>query len=153
MNYPTNTHERGSLHVAELARSAGVTPATVRYYARIDLLSPSREPENGYRRFSMDDLHRVRFIRRAQGLGLTIGDIKSIIETVNHGDMPCHQVKELVESRLHSVRDRIAELRATEERITGAMQTWKQMLDEVPTNDEICPLIERLDLQDQESSI
>ena len=152
MNHnPTPTYDRGSLHVAELARWAGVTPATVRYYARIDLLSPGREPENGYRRFSMDDLHRIRFIKSAQGLGLTIGDVKAIFETVSHGEVPCHQVKELVESRLHSIQERIAELQATESRITRAMTAWGEMMNEVPKDDEFCPLIERLECEEKVS--
>lgn len=148
MNHQTHIHDCGSLHVAELAKRSGVTPATVRYYARINLLSPIREPENGYRRFSMDDLHRVRFIRRAQGLGLTISDIKTIFQTVSHGEVPCHQVKELVENRLYSIRERIAELQAMEARITRATLAWERMLGEMPNDDEICPLIERLDVQD-----
>jgi len=113
----------GTLHVAELARQADVTPATVRYYARVGLLSPGREPENGYRCFSSDDLHRVVFIRQAQALGLTIGDIRIILEGVDRGKVPCHQVKSLVEQRLIELRGHIAELRDTEQRITRALAT------------------------------
>jgi len=133
------------MHVAELARLADVTPATIRYYARIGLLDPGREPENDYRCFSTPDLKRVGFIRQAQALGLTIGDIKSILEAVENGDIPCHQVRSLVKQRLDSIRDRISELQATEARITRALKVWKQMEDPVPAVGEFCPLIERID--------
>ena len=145
-----NTRNRptGSLHVAELARLAEVTPATVRFYSRVGLLSPGREPENGYRCFSAADLHRVVFIRQAQALGLTIRDIKTILATVDHGETPCHQVRSLVEQRLISVQKKLAELHATEMRIGQALEAWQEMNDEAPVDGELCPLIERLDVSE-----
>lgn len=137
----------GGLHVAELAQKAEVTPATIRYYSRIGLLDPGREAENGYRRFSASDLHRVGFIRQAQSLGLTIGDIKSILEALANGEIPCHQVKSLVKQRLISIRDQIDELQATEARITNALGIWAEMNDPAPVDGELCPLIERLETE------
>ncbi len=137
----------GALRVAELAGRASVTPATIRYYARIGLLSPDREVENGYRCFSTVDLHRVEFIRRAQRLGLTIGDIKIILETAEHGDVPCDQVKSLVEQRLASMQERIADLKATESRVIKALDAWENMDDLTPLDGELCPLIERVAVQ------
>jgi DNA-binding transcriptional MerR regulator len=137
----------GSLHVAELARRVEVTPATIRYYARIGLLDPGREPENGYRCFSSADLHRVVFIRQAQALGLTIGDIKSVFEALDNGEIPCHQVRSLVEQRLVSIRDQIADLQATEAHIIRALESWEHMDDPAPLNGELCPLIERIGVE------
>jgi len=147
LNSNVNGRPMGSLHVAELARRAQVTPATIRYYSRVGLLSPDRQPDNGYRCFSAGDLRRVVFIRQAQALGLTISDINAVLETVEKGETTCHQVRALVEQKLVSVRDRIAELRVTEGRISQAIAIWDEMPDVVPTDDEFCPLIERLDLE------
>lgn len=140
-----------SLHVADLAREADVTPATVRYYARTKLIHAAREPDNGYRCFSWADVHRVQFIRQAQSLGLTIGDIKTVLESVDHGDVPCHQVKSLVEERLVTIQERIADLQATEKRIRRATSTWEHMQDQTPMKGELCPLIERLETSENES--
>ena len=135
----------GGLHVAELARLAGVTPATIRYYSRIGLLSPKREPDNGYRCFSAADRHRVRFIRRAQSLGLTIDDIKAIFASIDQGEVPCDQVRTLVERRLKSVRQQLEKLAATEARIDAALSTWEDMSESLPAEGELCPLIDRVD--------
>ena len=143
LNQSSSSELLGTLHVADLASQTDVTPATVRYYSRIGLLHPGRDPENGYRCFSAADLRRVVFIRRAQTLGLTIGDIKAILETVDHGEAPCHQVKSLVRHRLASIRARIAELRATEQRITKALMLWSYLGDQIRDKGELCPLIER----------
>ena len=149
-NSNTTVTPRGALHVAELASRAGVTPATIRHYARIGLLNPDREPENGYRCFSAADLHRVEFIRQAQTLGLTIGDIKTILETADQGDVPCEQVKLLVEQRLTSARERITNLLATESRVIDALSTWEAMDDPTPLDGELCPLIERLSVEERD---
>ncbi|NIO39364.1 MAG: MerR family DNA-binding protein [Burkholderiales bacterium] len=133
-----------TLHVKDLASQADVTPATVRYYCRIGLLRPGRDPDNGYRCFAATDLRRVVFIRKAQALGLTIGDIKVILDTVDHGEAPCHQVKSLVRDRLVSIRARIADLRVFEARISNALASWKDVGDQARQKGELCPLIERV---------
>lgn len=132
-----------ALRVADVAQVAGVTPATVRYYARVKLLSPKRNPENGYRCFSLSDVHRVEFIRKAQSLGLTIGEIKTVLATIDAGEQPCHQVKALVQKRLRQVRGQIAELQSTEARMTEALKAWDHMDSPTPRDGEFCPLIER----------
>ena len=144
-NHDTHHTPIGALHVAELARLAEVTPATVRYYSRIGLLSPKREPENGYRYYSVADQHRLNFIRRAQSLGLTIGDIKTILGSIDKGEVPCDQVRALVEGRLQSVEEQLVQLKATKMRITQALAFWDVMPVESPAIGGLCPLIDRVD--------
>lgn len=144
LNHHSVSRTTGRFHVSELAQRAEVTPATVRYYSRIGLLDPRRESENGYRCFSTNDLHRVEFIRRAQTLGLTIGDIKTILESQSNGEIPCDQVKSMVKNRLAIIRERISDLQATEALITKTLSIWNKSGEQNPRNGEICPLIERL---------
>ena len=135
------------MRVSELARKTGVTPAAVRYYSRIGLLAPTRDPHNGYRRYSSADARRVRLIRRAQLVGLTINDIRSILMTADHGETPCPQVQTLVHGRLCSIKNQLEELKATADRMASALATWEKMADARPQKGELCPLIERLDLR------
>ncbi len=74
-NHPTNPTR--TFHVADAAKEANVTPATIRYYARTGLIHPRRDPDNGYRYFVGEDVRRITFIRQAKALGLTIKDIKT----------------------------------------------------------------------------
>lgn len=78
------------LRVADLANQAKVPAATVRYYSRIGLLHPDRDAANGDCRFEADDLRRVIFARQAQALGLTISDIKAMLESADRHDPLCH---------------------------------------------------------------
>lgn len=135
----------GALHVTELARRANVTAATVRYYARSGLLHPGREPGNGYRCFSDGDVQRIALIRRAQALGLTIRDIKVILDSADQGEVPCDDVRTLVKRRLSGIRNQIAELEAKEARICHVISTWDTFDEPTPVDGELCPLIERVD--------
>lgn len=139
---------RGALQVAELARRAGVTPATVRYYARIGLLNPGRNEQNGYRRFTHDDLRRVVFVRKSQALALTISDIRAILTRLEHGDSVCDMVVDLVQQRLEEVSRQCEELEASKERIERALAQWARDPGCGETSD-LCPLIEHTEVDER----
>ena len=141
---PFEINSTGGLHVAELAEEAGVTPATIRYYSRNDLLHAQRDPHNGYRYFSPADVERVRFIKQAQDLGLKIADIKGVFDTVEQGEMPCGKVESLVRERLVAITQQIKALRQTKSRMAAAIREWETGDDCTSTNARYCPLIERL---------
>ena len=61
--------------VKALSKHSGVSEHAVRYYSRIGLLKPSRNPDNGYRLFDRTDVTRLRFIRHAQNLGFSLSEI------------------------------------------------------------------------------
>jgi DNA-binding transcriptional MerR regulator len=130
------------MKVAQLAKSAGVTPDTVRYYSRIGLLCPARSPQNGYKAFSGGDLSRLRFIRQAQELGLTLKEVRAVLKEAEAGASPCPLVRELVARHLDELRQKIAELNRLEERLAGALAAWDHMPNGVPRGDHVCHLIE-----------
>lgn len=132
------------MKVAELARAAGVTAETVRHYTREGLLSPRRNPDNGYQLYGHHDLNRLRFIQRARTLGFSVREISDILDHADHGDSPCPLVRDLLAQRLPTIRQRIAELEALAERMEQALDTWQDMPDGVPDGHSLCRLIESL---------
>lgn len=128
--------------VHQLAARAGVSAHAVRYYTRIGLLHPRREARNGYKSYSDMDLHRVIFIRRAQGLGFGLSDITEIIRHSTQNRSPCPLVREIIERRLHENGDMLNELLALRERMQRAVRKWRRMPDRLPDGREICHLIE-----------
>lgn len=57
------------LTVIELANRSGATPHAVRYYTRLGLLRPKRNPDNGYRLYQPREIIWLRFIQQAKRLG------------------------------------------------------------------------------------
>jgi DNA-binding transcriptional MerR regulator len=74
------------MRTGELARQAGVSLQTVRFYERERLLPPPPRTAAGYRTYGPHHLERVVFIKVCQQLGFTLKDIRSLAEL--HGRKP-----------------------------------------------------------------
>jgi len=97
-----------NLGIGELAKRAGVGIDTVRYYERSGLLAPHTRLPSGYRRYRDLEVARLRFIRRAQALGFTLGEIKSLLKLSAQRNVA--QVKRSAQAKLADVERRIKEL-------------------------------------------
>lgn len=126
----------------EFARLAGLSVSVVRYYARIGLLNPQRNPENGYRDFSQRDVGRVQFILKAKSLGFKISDIKAMMNQVQSGHSPCENARQTISIRLEENRQKIALLQAANTRMERAIESWCFLSDSSPGGDDFCALIE-----------
>jgi DNA-binding transcriptional MerR regulator len=89
-----------------------VTAKTIRYYEHIGLLEPPARTPAGYRDYEPAALDRLAFIRAAQAIGLTLGEIRSIIALRDEGQTPCGHVLDLLRRRADELDRRIAELRS-----------------------------------------
>ncbi len=128
--------------VTDLSRHSGVTAHAVRYYSRIGLLKPGRNPENGYRIFDRTDISRLRFIRQAQSLGFTLEEVSEILEESGKGHSPCPKVREILHRRIEENRRKLEELTNLQERMEHALVHWAGMPDGMPDGHSICHLIE-----------
>ena len=68
-----------SYGIGEIANHTGVSVETLRYYEKRRLLKVPQRSEGGFRRYSDDVVHQVRFIKQAQSLGLTLDDIQQLV--------------------------------------------------------------------------
>ena len=132
------------MQVHELATRAAVAPHVVRYYARLGLLRPVRDPGNKYQHFGQADLHRLAFIRKAKRLGFTLGEVGLVMEMSRKGKTPCPLVREVVRRRVADNAHDLAELNTLQERMQSALCKWQRMRDGVPDGHAICRLIEAI---------
>jgi len=128
--------------VAELEKASGVPSHVIRYYTRIGLLKPSRNPGNGYRLFGTKHLNRLLFIRQAKSLGYSLKEIKEIYRSAEKGKSPCPRVREIIEKRIKINRERLDSLLLLQKRMEKAIHAWERKPDGVPDGDSICHLIE-----------
>ena len=108
---------KSGITIGQLARSAEVNVETVRYYQRIGLLTLPRRDYGSIRRYSGDDLKRVRFVRRAQALGFSLNEV-ALLLGLSDGKH-CAETKSLAERKLTTVEKKIADLTAIQKAIKG----------------------------------
>jgi DNA-binding transcriptional MerR regulator len=99
------------MRIGELARRSGVPTKTLRYYEEIGLIEPPARTASDYRDFSDDVLDRLGFIRSAQALGLTLGEIRSIVALRHNGEVPCGHVLDLLCARTAEIDRTIRQLK------------------------------------------
>lgn len=114
--------------IGEVAERSGLSTKTLRYYEDIGLIQPPDRLPSGYREFDEDVLDRLVFIRSAQAVGLSLGEIRSVVALRDDGDVPCGHVLELLRSRADEIGRTIRELR-TLQRDLQALVVRAEALD------------------------
>jgi len=137
---PVNT-----LKVGQVAAEAGVGVQTLHYYERLGLLPKPERSAANYRLYSPETIRRLRFIKKAQAVGLTLEETKQILDLKVHGRAPCAKVAELGEKHLHEINARLAQLRKYRRALADALNDWREEdTTERQCAGEFCDLIERL---------
>lgn len=99
-----------SLTIGKLASAAGVNAQTIRYYERSGLFRAARRSRSGYRQFGPDELSRLLFIRRAQGVGFSLAEIRELLALRVHDPRSCAAVARRVQSKIDDTEQKIREL-------------------------------------------
>ena len=100
------------MRIGELAAAAGTTTKTLRFYEDSGLLPPTERAANGYRDYGPEALSRLDFIHRGRAAGLTLAQIREVIEIRDTGDAPCQHVHQLLTERLADIDRQLADLQA-----------------------------------------
>ena len=78
-----------TLRIGQVAQRAGVGAKAIRFYEANGVISRPPRGENGYRLYSPETVDVLRFIKQAQGLGLTLGEISEMVAIRQGGRPPC----------------------------------------------------------------
>ena len=100
------------MRIGELAAATGTSATTLRFYEDNGLLPPPDRSANGYRDYGLDAVSRLDFIHRGRTAGLTLAQIRQIIDLRDGGDPPCHYVRDLLSERVDDIDRQIADLQA-----------------------------------------
>jgi DNA-binding transcriptional MerR regulator len=108
------------MKIGEVARQAGVTVDTVRFYERVGVLAPPARTESGYRDYEAGAIERIRLTRELQGLGFTLTDAVDALAAHDAGGATCESEQWRLQAVLDRVDAKIAELNALRGRIVEA---------------------------------
>jgi MerR family copper efflux transcriptional regulator len=132
-----------SLKIGEVATHSGLSVKTIRYYDEIGLLIPTVDrAKSGYRLFSSEVLNRLSFIKRAQGLGLSLAEIGEILEIRDRGYLPCHEVKSHLEAKVREIDRQIAALETLRGELQILLDRWQDHPPPSRIARTICPNIQ-----------
>lgn len=102
------------LTIGKLAKAAGVTTPTIRYYEEIGLLPAADRSASGQRVYGADDLERLTFIRRCRDFGFGIDQVRLLAGLSTSADKDCREVGDIGRHHLGEVQAKLAELKALE---------------------------------------
>lgn len=125
------------LTIGRLAAEAEVNVETVRYYQRRGLMTEPERPMNGQRRYDVDAVKRVRFIKRAQVLGFTLEEIGSLLHLDE--SRACAETRELAARKLEVIQSKLADLKAMRKALTALLSEC-----DTGTAKGACPIIHAL---------
>jgi MerR family mercuric resistance operon transcriptional regulator len=98
------------LTIGQVARRASIGVETVRFYERRGLLEEPPRKESGYRQFSEDVVDRLRFIRRAKGLGFSLKEIAELIALRLDPTTTCGDVRRRAKAKVADIEAKIRDL-------------------------------------------
>lgn len=114
------------MNIGEAAAESGVSAKMIRYYESIGLISNVARTGAGYRVYSNDDVHALRFIRRARDLGFSVDQMTDLLALWSDRSRASADVKRIalehvaeLERKMRVLRDMSKTLRHLAEHCQG----------------------------------
>lgn len=130
------------MNIGNASERSGLSAKTIRYYEDIGLLQADRAG-NGYRDYSMSDVHRLRFLQRSRSLGFSVEECRQLLSLYSDKGRESATVKAIAKAKLTEIDRKLAEL--TELRDTLRVLVRSCHGDKRPD----CPIIEGLGGKDR----
>lgn len=123
--------------IGELAEQAGVNRETLRYYERRGLLQPARRSASGYRIYDRESAARLLFIKRAQGFGFSLEEIRELLAMKPENPRSCNRVMNMLDEKVDELAERIREM----QRFHRQLARYRKHCGEALAEGESCPVI------------
>jgi MerR family transcriptional regulator, copper efflux regulator len=130
------------MQIGAVAKKAGVSVQTIRFYERQSLLPSALRKESGYRPSGEADFKCLLFIRQAKELGFSLDEIRTILRVRERGQCPCANVLRLAEQHLEAIGRQLRHFSAFRDELRGAIRKWKRSARQQLSADPFCVLIE-----------
>jgi len=126
------------LNIGEAARASGVSAKMIRHYEAINLISAPKRTYSGYRTYSEQDVHALRFVHQARRLGFSIKQIGELLGLWQNQQRPSSKVKSLALEHIAELDQKISEMVAMK-------ATLAHLADHCNGDDRPeCPILEGL---------
>ena len=134
------------MKIGELARATGTTTKTVRFYEQGGLLPDPPRSASGYRAYGLGDVERLEFILKAKRLGLSLEEIKGVLQLSDRDEPTCVHVKALLDEKIRRLERVVRDLREIRVELLALRDQAGEMVDCHPTGGNVCGIVERSEL-------
>ena len=126
------------MNIGQVAERTGVPPKTIRYYEEIELIAAPARGANGYRSYTEEAVHTLRFVASARNLGFTVEQCRALLALYRDKGRASADVKHVAEEHMAAIDRKIEEL--------GAMRKVLATLAQRCHGDDRpdCPIIDEL---------
>ncbi len=127
--------ERAGMTIGKLAKLAEVSADTIRFYEDERLLMPANKTEAGYRLYDEDAVRRLDFIKHAQHCGMTLSEIRQLLELKADDSSCCSDVRSLAIRKKLQLEQKIRAMQAMSQALSeliGICTAEDQPLDDCP---------------------
>ncbi len=127
------------MQIGIVAKKVGVSVDAIRFYERNALLRRAPRTEGGFRQYGEDDLETLGFIRRVQGLGFKLDEIRSLLSLRGSRLQPCGPVRRRLQEKLADVQRKVADLQRLEGELRLALRSCNR---ELRNRSAHCPILQ-----------
>ena len=137
------------MQIGIVAKKIGLSVDAIRFYERNGLLPRPPRTEGGFRRYAENDVETLAFVRRAQGLGFKLSEIRGLLRLRGNRLQPCAPVQCRLQEKLAEVQRRLADLHKLEHELRTALRSCNK---ELRKRDAHCPILRDRDSREAESA-
>ncbi len=127
-----------SLNIGDAANASGLSAKMIRHYEEIGLIPRARRTDAGYRTYTGNEVHELRFIRQARNLGFSTKQIAQLLKLWRDRRRPSGKVKQLTLEHIRELDEKIREMQAMKATLEHLAQHCHG--DDRPD----CPILEEL---------
>jgi MerR family copper efflux transcriptional regulator len=137
------------MQIGIVAKKIGLSVDAIRFYERKALLPRPPRTQGGFRQYGESDVETLAFIRRVQGLGFKLSEIRELLRLRGNRLQPCSPVRRRLEEKLSDVQRKLADLHRLEHELRLALRSCKRELLNRPAH---CPILRETNKRKPESA-
>jgi MerR family transcriptional regulator, copper efflux regulator len=126
------------MQIGTVAKKIGVSVDAIRFYERNSLLPRPSRTQGGFRMYGESDVETVAFIRRVQGLGFTLKEVRELLALRRSRLQPCAPVRRRLVQKVTDIRRKVVGLQKLERELRTALRRCNKEMHERPAH---CPLL------------
>jgi MerR family copper efflux transcriptional regulator len=138
-----------AMQIGTLAKKIDLSVDAIRFYERNALLPLAPRTQGGFRQYAESDVETLAFIRRVQGLGFKLSEIRGLLNLRGSRLQPCAPVRRRLQEKLADVQRKLDDLHRLERELRLALRSCNKELRKQPAH---CPILRQKSPGIQESA-